>query len=182
MIRTVKKDNLFFNGDATSCESSDLGIYPIVTYNSFQSTSSQQIPNCQVVHELGTFLNGTNSFTSKIDFVTVDMMDDNFQMATYTNNLFVGEAEVSNSQYLAVMGEDPPFSSEGVNSPARGISWEKAMAFTNELTMLVFDDLSMTCSNYLTCNAQIQSNCDVKPIYAENNIYHCPGFRLPTHS
>ena len=67
----------------------------------------------------------------QIDFVTVNMMDDNFQMATYTNNLFVGEAEVSNSQYLAVMGQDAPFSSEGVNSPARGISWEKAMAFAN---------------------------------------------------
>ena len=47
--------------------------------------------------------------------------------------------------------------------------------------MLIFDDLSMTCSNYLTCNAQVH-NCDIKPIYAENNIYHCPGFRLPTQT
>jgi formylglycine-generating enzyme required for sulfatase activity len=56
--------------------------------------------------------------------------------AVYVSDFAIGETEVTEAMWLAVMGEDPNFPRKRTNLPVTNISWEEAIAFTNKLSRL----------------------------------------------
>ncbi|MCR4572252.1 MAG: SUMF1/EgtB/PvdO family nonheme iron enzyme, partial [Lentisphaeria bacterium] len=55
---------------------------------------------------------------------------------TLTKDFWLGETEVTQSQYEAVMGRNPSYFKKGGNYPVERVSWNDAMAFCRKLTEL----------------------------------------------
>ncbi|MCR4575848.1 MAG: SUMF1/EgtB/PvdO family nonheme iron enzyme [Lentisphaeria bacterium] len=53
---------------------------------------------------------------------------------TLTKDFWLGETEITQSQYEAVMGENPSFFKKGGDHPVEEVSWNEAMEFCKKLT------------------------------------------------
>ncbi len=128
-----------------------------------------------------SFVPGGHTFTMGEDVQTTTME------ATITKNFWMGETEVTQGLWAAIMGEIDPedLGGEGCGSayPIYGTTWYEAVAFCNELTLdddsisdnavVYYADEALT-SAYTTDNAS--SNDEVFPDWEKT------GYRLPTNA
>ena len=60
--------------------------------------------------------------------------DETQHRVTLTKDYWIGETEVTQEQYKAVMGRNPSYFSKGGAYPVENVSWTDAMAFCEKLT------------------------------------------------
>lgn len=56
--------------------------------------------------------------------------------SSYVSSFYMGKYEVTQTQYLAVMGNNPSYFTSVVNGPVERINWYDALVFCNKLSML----------------------------------------------
>lgn len=80
---------------------------------------------------------------------------------------WIGDAEVTQSQWTAMMGTNPSDLGAGIRDdyPVQNVSWEQAVDFCNRLSI---------ARQYLPCYAKEAGQWQWQP--------HCDGFRLPTEA
>ncbi len=76
----------------------------------------------------GTFMMGSPTSEDDRD------SDERQYRVTLTKDYWLGETEVTQEQYRAVMGKNPSFFLEGGTYPVENVSWADAMAFCERLT------------------------------------------------
>ncbi len=89
-----------------------------------------------------------------------------FEMATY---------EVTQSEFLAVMGYAPSHFGGCDTCPVENLTWHEAVAYANALSS------AHALAACYTCTGSGPSvSCAIASAYAGKQIYACPGYRLPT--
>ena len=92
---------------------------------------------------------------------------------TLTQDYFLGETEVTQGEYEAVMGVNPSFFDAcGEDCPLERISWHMAAAYTNALSDSADLESCYTCTgegDTVSCEAALSP-------------YECAGYRLPTEA
>jgi formylglycine-generating enzyme len=88
---------------------------------------------------------------------------------TLTHDFFMGETEVTQGEYQAVMGSNPSYWSNcGSTCPVEYVSWHEVAEYANALSLL--DGLT-ECFN-----------CSDGECTTSNSPYTCDGYRLPTEA
>lgn len=78
---------------------------------------------------------GTFEMGSPLDEPFRDKAESPRTRVTFTRGFWLGNTEVTQSQYEALMGENPSaFKTVGTNAPVERVSWNDAMAFCHKLT------------------------------------------------
>ena len=97
---------------------------------------------------------------------------------TLTNDFEMMDTEVSQADFLKVMGFNPSgFSSCGIHCPADTVTWHQAVGYCNKMTTVVKLTPCYTCTG-----SGATTSCAVAAAYQGAKIYDCPGFRLPTEA
>jgi formylglycine-generating enzyme required for sulfatase activity len=92
---------------------------------------------------------------------------------TLTNDFYIGETEVTQGEYEAMMGTIPSaFSSCGSDCPVEYVSWHMSAAFANAVSDSEGLEQCYTCSG---SGASTDCSIAVEP-------YSCGGYRLPTEA
>jgi formylglycine-generating enzyme required for sulfatase activity len=92
---------------------------------------------------------------------------------TLTHDYWMGETEVTQGEYQAVMGTNPSgFSSCGSTCPVEFVSWHMAAAFTNAVSAAAGLTECYSCTGTGT-----STSCTVAM-----DPYTCDGYRLPTEA
>lgn len=95
---------------------------------------------------------------------------------TLTHGFEIMSTEVTQEQLRSLLGYAPSaFSACGASCPVEQVSWDEAVAFCNELSVRKGLPPCYQCSGALD-----GVTCSVVAAYDGNNIYGCPGYRLPT--
>jgi formylglycine-generating enzyme required for sulfatase activity len=92
---------------------------------------------------------------------------------TLTNDFYIGETEVTQGEYEAMMGTNPSFfSSCGSDCPVESVNWHMSAAFANAVSDSEGLEQCYTCTGTGT-----STSCPgaVDP-------YSCGGYRLPTEA
>ena len=88
---------------------------------------------------------------------------------TLTHDFYMGETEVTQEEYQAVMGTNPSgFSSCGSTCPVESITWHEAAEYANAISLL--DGLT-------ECFSCVDGECSTP-----ESPYTCDGYRLPTEA
>ena len=101
--------------------------------------------------------------------------DNEFEImpVTLTHDYFIGETEVTQAEYAAMMGSNPSFfESCGDDCPVERVSWNMAAAYTNALSEASGFEACYTCEgegNTISCAPAMDP-------------YTCEGYRLPTEA
>ena len=101
--------------------------------------------------------------------------DNEFEVmpVTLTHDYFLGETEVTQAQYTAMMGTNPSFFEDcGDDCPVERVSWNMAAAYTNALSAASGLEACYTCEgegNTIACAPAMSP-------------YACAGYRLPTEA
>ncbi|GMQ83048.1 MAG: hypothetical protein BMS9Abin05_2522 [Rhodothermia bacterium] len=82
-----------------------------------------------------------------------------------TNDFFISAHEVTQSQYMEVMGLNPSSFPGGGKLPVERVSWFDAISFANQLSVL---------EGLQECYTEVGE--------AYGSPYQCPGYRLPTEA
>lgn len=104
-----------------------------------------------------------------------DCEDDETPVRTtsLTQAFYIGETEVTQREYQAVMGDNPSgFSECGGDCPVEVVTWHMAAAFTNELSGAAG---LMNCYECVGEGSNVACSVLVDP-------YACDGYRLPTEA
>jgi len=97
---------------------------------------------------------------------------------TLTNNFEIQSTEVTQGQYKALMGSNPSKSAScGLNCPVEMTNWHMAVAFCNALSTKAGLAACYACTGSGT-----SVKCQVASAYSGQNVYTCPGYRLPTEA
>ena len=92
---------------------------------------------------------------------------------TLTNDFYIGETEVTQGEYEAMMGTNPSsFSSCGSDCPVEMVSWHMSAAFANAVSDSESLEQCYTCTGSGT-----STNCSIAV-----EPYSCGGYRLPTEA
>jgi formylglycine-generating enzyme required for sulfatase activity len=92
---------------------------------------------------------------------------------TLTNDFYIGETEVTQGEYEAMMGTNPSsFTSCGSDCPVEMVSWHMSAAFTNAVSDSESLEQCYTCTG-----SGISTNCSIAV-----EPYSCGGYRLPTEA
>ena len=102
---------------------------------------------------------------------------------TLTNDFWVGETEVTQGQWQALMGNNPSyFPSCGTNCPVEQVNWWEAVAFANAVSTAeglaecyTPSGCTGTAGVYLDCAGVTINSVTGSP-------YDCEGYRLPTEA
>jgi formylglycine-generating enzyme required for sulfatase activity len=102
---------------------------------------------------------------------------------TLTGNYWLMETELTQQQYLDVMGYNPSYYSVhgtgadcGLNCPVEQVNWHEVAAYTNALSGR--DGLG----ECYTCTGTAPATIDCVPNTSYATPYECPGYRLPTEA
>ena len=97
---------------------------------------------------------------------------------TLTHNYQILATEVTQGEFLAVMGYNPSnFSSCGTTCPVENVNWHQAVAYANAVSK------KSGLSACYTCTGSGKSvSCQEAAAYSGKNIYSCLGYRLPTEA
>ena len=95
---------------------------------------------------------------------------------TLTHDFFLGQTEVTQSQFTKVMGYNPSYFKNG-NRPVERVSWHEAAAYCNAMSKLLGDKPCYDCSG-----SQSAVRCEVAAAYKASSILACLGLRLPTEA
>lgn len=87
---------------------------------------------------------------------------------TLTRDFYIGTYEVTQAEYLAVMGDNPSFFSDDDRLPVENVSWYDAIRFANRLSER---------ERFTPCYDN-----DGTVIGGQGNPYACEGYRLPTEA
>jgi formylglycine-generating enzyme required for sulfatase activity len=99
------------------------------------------------------------------------------QAVTLTRNFYLMTTEITQQQYLDVMGYNPSnFSGCGMDCPVDSVNWHEVAEYTNELSRLEGLGECYEC----TGTAPTDIACAPSGSYA--TPYDCPGYRLPTEA
>jgi formylglycine-generating enzyme required for sulfatase activity len=94
---------------------------------------------------------------------------------TLTRNFWMMETEVTQAQFLAVMGYNPSDHTGCTDCPATNMNWHEAAYYANQLSY------ALGFSECFDCTGTPPSvNCPLDSIFT--SPYDCDGFRLPTES
>jgi formylglycine-generating enzyme required for sulfatase activity len=93
---------------------------------------------------------------------------------TLTNDFFIGETEVTQDEYEALMGTNPSlFIDCGSDCPVENVTWNMAAAYTNAVSDSEGLEHCYTCTGSGTA-----TSC----VIAVDPTYSCDGYRLPTEA
>jgi formylglycine-generating enzyme required for sulfatase activity len=90
---------------------------------------------------------------------------------TLTHDYYIGETEVTQGEYAALMGSNPSyFSSCGTDCPTENVTWHQAAAYANAVSAASGLTECYTCSgDDVECEVAVSD-------------YACDGYRLPTEA
>jgi formylglycine-generating enzyme required for sulfatase activity len=92
---------------------------------------------------------------------------------TLTNDFYIGETEVTQGEYEAMMGTNPSyFIGCGADCPVENVNWHMSAAFANAVSILEGLEQCYTCTGLGTSTS---CSIAVEP-------YSCGGYRLPTEA
>ena len=88
---------------------------------------------------------------------------------TLTHDFYMGETEVTQAEYIAIMGANPSsFLDCGTDCPVEVVSWHEAAEYANALSV---------AEGLTEC-----FNCSIGDCSTPNSPYTCDGYRLPTEA
>ena len=130
----------------------------------------------------GCFKMGSPADSHCMPFSHKDCGKETAHTAALTHSFLMGEAEVTQEAFKAVMGysaaknknHTPPLPA---NLPMEYVTWHEAAAYANALSSAKGLDACYSCSG-----SGRFSRCDVADDYSGQKIYACPGYRLPTEA
>ena len=99
---------------------------------------------------------------------------------TLTRPFEISATEVTQAQFVDVMGYNPTTWSACANCPVDNITWHLAASYCNRLSGMRGLAKCYTCT-VTTVDAGATS-CGESQTYAGKKIYDCPGYRLPTEA
>ena len=130
--------------------------------------------DCEVPIPAGSYIRGAPSTDTH-----ADQNERPQHQVTLTHKMTVWKNKITQGEYQTVLQNNPSrFKRCGTNCPVEMVSWHDALAFANALSTL--QGLT-TCYDCKTVNGKL--SCDAKAVYQMNksqDLYKCPGFRLPT--
>ena len=126
--------------------------------------------------DLGFVRVGAGSFTMGSQGAEEGRNDDeSAHEVTLTRDFYMGRTEVTQADFLAIMGYDNSNNAGCNRCPVDEVSWDEAAHFANELS---------ACRGFQTCyvctGALPDVDCHLKSAF--DSPYHCHGFRLPTEA
>ena len=143
-----------------------------------QLTPDQGIltPATWVTIKAGTFLMGSPDGTGSQPKEPCRNTNETQHKVTLTNNFEIQTTEVTQGQFQALMSYNPSsFTSCGVNCPVEQVTWHEAAAYANALST------NAGLKPCYTCTGSGKSVvCQEATAFSGQNIYTCPGYRLPT--
>jgi formylglycine-generating enzyme required for sulfatase activity len=97
---------------------------------------------------------------------------------TLSRGFLISDTEVTQAQYLAVMGTNPSVHQPcGPSCPVENVSWHQAAAYCNALSAGQHVNPCYSCTG-----SGVSTKCGDDAAYAGVAIYDCPGYRLPTEA
>ena len=97
---------------------------------------------------------------------------------TLTHNFELQTTEVTQRQFLSVMGYNPSkFTACGGGCPVENLTWYEAAAYANALSQKAGLKACYTCTG-----SGSKVSCAESTAYSGGKIYTCPGYRLPTEA
>jgi len=115
----------------------------------------------------GTFDMGCT--TSQQTYGNCDSDETPVHSVTLTHDFYIGETEVTQGEYQAVMGSNPScFEGCGSTCPVDCVNWHDAAEYANTLSRVDGLTECFTCSNGICSTPR--------------NPYTCDGYRLPTEA
>jgi formylglycine-generating enzyme required for sulfatase activity len=91
---------------------------------------------------------------------------------TISRDFYMGETEVTQDEYAAMMGASPAWCDWLANGPVELVSWHEAAAFANEMSAVEGYESCYSCSGLDVFTACVSV---VSPV-------DCSGYRLPTEA
>ncbi len=101
--------------------------------------------------------------------------NEEYHQVTLTNDFRLMATEVTQSEFLRVMGYNPSHHGECDDCPVDAVNWNEATAFCNTLSDAEGLERCYTCSG-----TGRSVSCEVIP--ASRSPYECRGYRLPTEA
>ena len=102
---------------------------------------------------------------------------------TLTRRFYLGETEVTQGQWIALMGNNPSgHPSCGPDCPLEGVTWWDALAFANALSAAAGLDECYTLGGCTTLPGNDMECADVTVNAPGGSAYECAGYRLPTEA
>ncbi len=90
-----------------------------------------------------------------------------------THDIEFMQNSVTQAEYQALIGSNPSYSAGCANCPVENLDWHTAIAYCNTLS---------ANAGYAECYTCAAGVCTSAAAYSEENIYNCPGYRLPTEA
>jgi len=133
-----------------------------------KSGDSGVVPGTWIAISKGTFLMGAPN-----DNCPVNSYE---HQVTLTHSFEMQSTEVTGGQFLAVMGYDPSFDKTcGGDCPVEWVTWHEAVAYCNTLSGTRGLPACYSCNN-----SGSDVRCQEATGYTGQELYSCPGYRLPT--
>jgi len=102
---------------------------------------------------------------------------------TLTRNYRLGQTEVTQAQWQALMGNNPSAHiSCGLDCPAERVTWYDALAFTNAMSAAEGLDECYTLSDCVEADGEGMNCGSVEVNSPTGEPYDCAGYRLPTEA
>ena len=110
-------------------------------------------------------------------------MEDNQEHSVSLSAYYIGETEVTQELWLAVMGNNPTLRTDSLKNPVEQVSWFDCIAFCNELTKKVSKLGESQCVYYSDdIYTAVYTVTDAGNSMVPHMKQEAKGFRLPTEA